>query len=83
MAIDGTDKRQITYLEAMSWAPYYHPSGDYIVFATNQAEKAANITLIDCRAVGAFGRLIISGSESDVDEAAAAAIHAVKNPSWT
>ena len=57
------------------------PAG-YIIYAANQAEKA-NITLIDARAVGAFGRLIISGRESDVDEAAAAAIAAVENPSVT
>ena len=36
------------------------------------AEKAANITLIDVRAVGAFGRLTLAGREGDVDEAAAA-----------
>jgi hypothetical protein len=58
------------------------PAG-YIVYAANQAEKAANITLIDVRAVGAFGRLILSGREADVDEAAAAAIAAVQNPSRT
>lgn len=58
------------------------PAG-YIVYAANQAEKAANITLIDVRAVGAYGRLTISGSEADVEEAAAAAIHAIKNPSRT
>ena len=58
------------------------PAG-YIVYAANQAEKAANITLIDVRAVGAFGRLILSGREADVDEAAAAAIAAVENPSRT
>ena len=58
------------------------PAG-YIVYAANQAEKAANITLIDVRAVGAFGRLTLSGSEADVDEAAAAAIAAVKNPATT
>ena len=58
------------------------PAG-YIVYAANQAEKAANITLIDVRAVGAFGRLILSGREADVDEAAAAAIAAVENPSTT
>jgi hypothetical protein len=58
------------------------PAG-YIIYAANQAEKAANITLIDVRAVGAYGRMIISGREADVDEAAAAAIHAVENPSWT
>lgn len=27
--------RQLTRLDAMSWAPFYHPSGDYVVFSTN------------------------------------------------
>ncbi len=58
------------------------PAG-YIVYAANQAEKAANITLVDVRAVGAYGRLTISGKEADVEEAAAAAIYAVQNPSVT
>lgn len=35
MRPDGLDKRQITRLGVMSWAPYFHPSGDYIVFANN------------------------------------------------
>jgi len=58
------------------------PAG-YIVYAANQAEKAANITLIDVRAVGAYGRLTLSGREADVEEAAAAAIDAIQHPSWT
>lgn len=58
------------------------PAG-YIIYAANQAEKAASITLVEARAVGAFGRLIISGREADVDEAAAAALAAVENPSVT
>ena len=58
------------------------PAG-YVVYAANQAEKAANITLIDVRAVGAFGRLTLSGREADVDEAAAAAIAAVQRPAVT
>jgi microcompartment protein CcmL/EutN len=58
------------------------PAG-YIIYAANQAEKAANITLVDASAVGAFGRLIITGREADVDEAAKAAIAAVRNPSVT
>lgn len=58
------------------------PAG-YIIYAANQAEKAANISLIEVRAVGAYGRLIISGREADVDEAAAAAIAAVENPAST
>ncbi len=35
MNIDGSDQRQITKLGAMSWAPYFHPSGDYLIFTTN------------------------------------------------
>lgn len=58
------------------------PAG-FIVYAANQAEKAANITLIDVRAVGAYGRLTLSGREADVEEAAAAALCAVQSPSWT
>jgi microcompartment protein CcmL/EutN len=58
------------------------PAG-YIIYAANQAEKAANITLVDVRAVGAFGRLTIAGTEADVDEAAAAAIAAIERPSVT
>jgi len=58
------------------------PAG-YIIYAANQAEKAANITLIDVKAVGAFGRLTLSGREADVDEAAAAALAAVQNPTGT
>ncbi len=58
------------------------PAG-YVIYAAIQAEKAANITLIDVRAVGAYGRLTLSGREADVEEAAAAAIDAVQHPSGT
>ncbi|MFO7582062.1 BMC domain-containing protein [Guyparkeria sp.] len=58
------------------------PAG-YVVYAANQAEKAANISLIDVRAVGKYGRLTIAGREGDVEEAARAAIAAVKNPAYT
>jgi Tol biopolymer transport system component len=33
---DGTDARQITSFGAMSWAPYVHPSGQYLLFASNK-----------------------------------------------
>jgi Tol biopolymer transport system component len=36
MNIDGSDQRQITQLQCMSWAPFYHPSGDYLIFTTNR-----------------------------------------------
>ncbi len=53
------------------------PAG-YIVYAANEAEKAANITLVECRAVGAFGRLTLAGREADIDAAARAAMSAVE-----
>ena len=33
---DGSDQRQLTDFGAMSWAPYQHPSGEYIYFASNK-----------------------------------------------
>ena len=32
----ASDARQITDFGAMSWAPYEHPSGEYIIFASNK-----------------------------------------------
>jgi Tol biopolymer transport system component len=36
MNLDGTDQRKITDFGAMSWAPYIHPSGQYVLFASNK-----------------------------------------------
>lgn len=36
MKLDGSDARQITDFGSMSWAPYEHPSGQYIIFASNK-----------------------------------------------
>ena len=33
--VEGTWERQLTHLETMSWAPFFHPSGDYLIFTTN------------------------------------------------
>jgi Tol biopolymer transport system component len=33
---DGSGKQQITDFKAMSWAPYMHVSGEYILFASNK-----------------------------------------------
>lgn len=35
MSLADRKERQLTRLQAMSWAPYFHPSGEYLVFATN------------------------------------------------
>jgi hypothetical protein len=49
------------------------PAG-YVAFAANEAEKAAHVSLVNVTPYGAFGRLYMSGSESEIDSAAAAAI---------
>lgn len=36
MKLDGSEKKQITDFKSMSWAPYEHPSGEYILFASNK-----------------------------------------------
>src|SRR5262245_34650965 len=36
MKLDGTDAKQITHFGSMGWAPYEHPSGEYIIFASNK-----------------------------------------------
>jgi Tol biopolymer transport system component len=36
MKLDGSDVKQITSFGAMSWAPYEHPSGEYLLFASNK-----------------------------------------------
>jgi microcompartment protein CcmL/EutN len=48
------------------------------LLAANEAEKAADITLIDCRFMGASGRLYVSGTESAVRAAESAAIACLK-----
>lgn len=53
------------------------PAG-YIILAANEAEKAANVTLVEARAVGAYGRLLMCGKEADVNEAARAATEALQ-----
>ncbi|MBF0312972.1 MAG: BMC domain-containing protein [Oligoflexia bacterium] len=46
----------------------------YLTVACNEALKSANIKLVDIIPYGASGRLIMSGSESEIDSAAEAAL---------
>jgi ethanolamine utilization microcompartment shell protein EutL len=49
----------------------------YIAVAANEAEKAAEINIVEVRAVGRYGRLFLSGSEDSVKTAVEAAINAI------
>lgn len=50
----------------------------WVVIAANEAEKAANVNLINLQPFGAFGRLWMAGTEADVDAARQAAIEAIE-----
>ena len=50
----------------------------YSILATNEAEKAADVKVVDYRMIGATGRVYLSGSESDVRSAARAAEEALE-----
>ncbi len=54
-----------------------HPAG-YALIAANEAEKAANIDILEIVSFGAFGRLYLGGSEDEIAEAAKAAIAALE-----
>ena len=50
----------------------------YAILATNEAEKAASIKVVDYRMIGATGRVYITGDESDVRAASEAATEALE-----
>ncbi|MDF1565704.1 MAG: hypothetical protein P1V51_21890 [Deltaproteobacteria bacterium] len=54
------------------------PAG-YAAFAANEAEKAADVKLVEMRFFGAFGRLYMSGTEAEIDSAAAACTAAIES----
>ena len=56
------------------------PAG-YAALATNEAEKAANINILEVRAFGSFGRLYLGGEERDIDVAFRAAEQAIASVS--
>ena len=53
------------------------PAG-YAAFAANEAEKAAEINVVDVRMTGAFGRVYLGGEQRDIDVASVAAAEAIE-----
>lgn len=49
----------------------------YAAFAANEAEKAAEINILEVRSFGSFGRLYIGGKERDIDVAWRAAVNTI------
>ena len=54
------------------------PAG-YAALAANEAEKAANINILEVRAFGSFGRVYLGGEERDIDVAYRAAEQAIES----
>ena len=52
MKLDGSDVRRLTDFGAMSWAPYFHPSGQYVIYTANKL-GFANFELFIVDALGA------------------------------
>jgi Tol biopolymer transport system component len=53
--IDGSEMKQITNLGKSNWCPYFHPSGEKIIFASNhQSERGFpfNLYLINLDGTG-------------------------------
>jgi ethanolamine utilization microcompartment shell protein EutL len=53
------------------------PAG-YAIYAANEAEKAAHVTLVDVKPFGNFGRLTMMGTEAEADAARQAAHAAIE-----
>jgi ethanolamine utilization microcompartment shell protein EutS len=51
----------------------------YAILATNEAEKAADIKVVDYRMIGATGRVYLAGKEADIRQAADAAEQALRS----
>lgn len=51
----------------------------YAIIATNEAEKAANITVVDYRMIGATGRVYLAGDEAEIRNAREAAEAALRD----
>lgn len=51
----------------------------YAAYAANEAEKAAEINVIDVRMTGAFGRVYLGGEQRDIDVASEAARRAIES----
>lgn len=48
--VDGSDMQQITELGQANWAPFFHPSGEKIIFSSNHASNSGrsfNLFMVD------------------------------------
>lgn len=72
----GTSKGNMVLANESVFILEVNPAA-YMPLPCNEALKAANVKLITVQPYGATGRMVLSGSESEIDSAAEAAIKAI------
>jgi len=61
--VDGSDLKQVTKLGKANWAPFYHPSGEKIIFSSNHhSQKGYDFQLYMINADGSGGLETISSN---------------------
>lgn len=51
--VDGSDLRKITDLGSANWAPFFHPSGEKVIFSSNHvAKRSFNLFMINVDGTG-------------------------------
>ncbi|GAB4427995.1 MAG: hypothetical protein OHK0039_46480 [Bacteroidia bacterium] len=63
--VDGSDLRQITQLGSANWAPYFHPSGERVIFSSNHASGGRTFNLYSVKLDGSDLQRITHDSQFD------------------
>jgi len=74
----GTSKGNMVLADESVFILEVSPAA-YLTIACNEALKAANIKLVNIRPFGATGRLVMSGSESEIDSGVKAAMSVLED----
>ena len=78
MLVNRSDRRGNMMMPGESMFILETEPAGYIVYAANQAEKAANINILEVRAFGSMGRVYLGGEERDIDVGWRAAVAAIE-----
>ena len=74
-----TKYKKLQNVEYISGYDHYDRHRDILInFKLNEAEKAANVNILEVVCTGSYGRLYIGGEERDVDVAYRAAEQALE-----
>lgn len=67
--VDGSSVRQVTDLPGANWAPFFHPSGEKIIFASNHDSPPAGRPIFSLYMIGVDGDGLVRITWSDTFDA--------------